>query len=208
MASTIDASAAESVKERSRPALLLDRDGVINVERPYICSVADFEFIEGIFDLCRDAVDLGMALVVVTNQAGIGRGLYTEGQFWSLTDWMREQFLERGITIDGVYFCPHHPEHGIGAFRRDCYDRKPNPGMILRAREDMDLDLRPSVFIGDKNSDIEAARAAGVGRTVLLCNGVPIDGPIRCAPDIQIASLREASRCLFGHLSQPDDAVR
>ena len=184
--------------ERVRPALLLDRDGVINVEKHYVHRIQDVEFIDGIFDLCRGAAASGMVIVVVTNQAGIGRGIYTEDQFLELTHWMREQFLKRGVTIDAVYFCPHHPEHGIGAYRRECYDRKPNPGRILRARDDLALDLGRSVFIGDKNSDIAAARAAGVGQVVLLCSGVPIDGPGGPTPDMHIATLAEARRRLFG----------
>ena len=192
------AIAGNKMIERLRPALLLDRDGVINVDKHYVHRIPDVEFVDGIFDLCHDAAEAGMSIVVVTNQAGIGRGLYTEDQFWALTDWMREQFSKRGVTIDAVCFCPHHPEHGIGAYRRECYDRKPNPGMILRARDDLALDLGQSVFIGDKNSDVEAARAAGVGRTVLLCSGIPIDGPVTTTPDIQVATLPEARQCLFG----------
>ena len=187
------------MKEHPRTALLLDRDGVINVEKHYVHRIPDVEFIDGIFDLCSAAAEAGMAIVVVTNQAGIGRGLYTEDQFWALTNWMCEQFSGRGITIDGVYFCPHHPEHGIGAYRRECFDRKPNPGMILRARDDLALDLGHSVFIGDNNSDIAAACAAGVGRTLLLCNGVPVDGPGGLAPVMRVASLSEARRRLFCH---------
>jgi D-glycero-D-manno-heptose 1,7-bisphosphate phosphatase len=153
---------------QARPALFLDRDGVINVEKNYVYSIEDFEFVDGIFELCRAAKQQGMSIVVVTNQAGIGRGFYSEEQFRILTDWMRKRFAEEGAPIDAVYFCPFHPEHGVGEYRRDSYDRKPNPGMIFRARDELDLDLSLSILVGDKESDIMAAKAAGVGFTVLL----------------------------------------
>lgn len=150
------------------PALFLDRDGVINIDHGYVHRVADFEFVDGIFDLARSAVAAGYVLIVVTNQAGIGRGYYTEAQFLALSDWMRAQFAAAGAPITDVYFCPHHPDHGIGVYHRDCPCRKPNPGMIIRAGKDHDLDMRASILVGDTASDIEAANRAGVGRTVLF----------------------------------------
>jgi D-glycero-D-manno-heptose 1,7-bisphosphate phosphatase len=149
-------------------ALLLDRDGVINEERCYVHSPEAFEFQEGIFDLCRAAQSLGYLLIVVTNQAGIARGYYSEDDFHRLTEWMTRQFAEQGIHLSRVYHCPYHPLHGVGDYKRESLDRKPNPGMLLRAQTDFDLDLRSSVLIGDKMSDIEAGNAAGVGTNVLL----------------------------------------
>jgi D-glycero-D-manno-heptose 1,7-bisphosphate phosphatase len=149
-------------------ALFLDRDGVINEERCYVHSPEAFEFQEGIFDLCRAAQRLGYLLIVVTNQAGIARGYYSEDDFLRLTEWMTRQFAEQGIHLSRVYYCPYHPLHGLGDYRRDSPDRKPNPGMLLRAQADFDLDLRSSILIGDKMSDIEAGNAAGIGTTVLL----------------------------------------
>ena len=113
-----------------RAALFLDRDGVINVEKHYVHRIADFDFMDGIFALCRAASARGMAIVVVTNQAGIGRGYYSEQQFHALSGWMCERFAAEGVTVDKVYFCPHHPQHGIGAYRAESFDRKPQPGMM------------------------------------------------------------------------------
>lgn len=181
---------------RVRSALFLDRDGVINIEKNYVFKILDFEFVDGIFDLCQQAADACMAIVVVTNQAGIGRGYYTESQFWNLTDWMCDRFSEKGITIDAIYFCPYHPEHGIGAYRCESFDRKPNPGMILRAQADLALDLDHSILIGDKGSDIAAARAAGVGRAVILGSAfLPHEEGSK--PNIQVDSLKEARERLF-----------
>ncbi len=151
-------------------ALLLDRDGVINIEKGYVHRRQDFCFREGIFDLCRAAEMLGYLLVVVTNQAGIARGYYTESEFRELTDWMLEEFAQHGISIARVYYCPYHPVHGIGKYKCDSSDRKPKPGMLLQAQTDLNLDLTSSILVGDKFSDIEAATAAGVGTKIMLCS--------------------------------------
>lgn len=149
-------------------ALFLDRDGVINVEKNYVYRIEDFEFVEGIFELCACAQDLGFKLIVITNQAGIGRGYYTDDDFELLSRWMRDEFRSRGIEINRVYHCPYHPTAGVGEYRRESFDRKPNPGMILSAQRDFELDLSQCVLIGDKDSDIEAGRTAGVGHLVRL----------------------------------------
>lgn len=147
-------------------ALFLDRDGVINVDRHYVHRVEDFEFVPGIFELCKAARDIGHRLVVVTNQAGIGRGYYSEADFQALTAWMVGRFRESGVEIERVYHCPFHPSAGIGEYRRESFDRKPNPGMLLKARSDLDLDLARSVLIGDHDTDIAAGAAAGVGQLI------------------------------------------
>jgi len=144
-------------------ALFLDRDGVINHDSGYTSRAENFQFIDGIFDLCRAARRSGYLLIVVTNQAGIGRGYYSEQDFSTLTEWMRERFEAEGVPITDVFHCPYHPEHGIGRYKKDSFDRKPNPGMLLRAAEKHGLDLKRSVMIGDKDSDMQAASKAGVG---------------------------------------------
>ena len=149
-------------------ALFLDRDGVINLDREYVYRRADFTFQQGIFELCRAAQELGYLLIVVTNQAGIARGYYTEADFAELTSWMTGEFAARELRIARVYYCPFHPTDGIGVYRQDSPDRKPKPGMLYRARTDFDLALAASVLIGDRASDIEAARAAGVGTRIWL----------------------------------------
>lgn len=145
-------------------ALFLDRDGVINVEKNYVYKIEDFEFIEGIFELVRSYQEKGFLIIVITNQSGIGRGYYTEEDFHKLNNWMIEQFKQKGIIITEVYYCPYHPTHGKGEYLKDSFDRKPNPGMILKAQEKYDIDLSQSVLIGDKESDIEAGRNAGIKR--------------------------------------------
>lgn len=151
-----------------KKALFLDRDGVINKEKNYVYRIQDFYFIEGIFDLLRSAQDCEYLLIVITNQAGIARGYYTEDDFYLLTDWMKKQLHEKGIVIDRVYHCPYHPVHGIGRYKRNSECRKPSPGMILKAAKDLDIDLSNSLLIGDKESDIEAGLRAGIGLNILL----------------------------------------
>jgi D-glycero-D-manno-heptose 1,7-bisphosphate phosphatase len=145
-----------------RPALFLDRDGVINVDRGYVHRQEDFEFTDGIFRLCRCAKQLGYLVFVVTNQSGIGRGYYTEQDFLTLSCWMCGVFKEHGVDIDKVYYCPARPEENSP-------DRKPMPGMILRAAEEFGVDLARSVLIGDNESDIQAGISAGVGVNLLYC---------------------------------------
>jgi D-glycero-D-manno-heptose 1,7-bisphosphate phosphatase len=149
-------------------ALFLDRDGVINIERGYVHRRESFEFIPGIFELCRAAQSLGYMLVVATNQAGIARGYYSESDFEDLTAWMTDQFAEKEVSLTRVYYCPYHPVFGVGRYKYDSPDRKPNPGMLLRAQIDLGLDLGSSILIGDKLSDIQAGCAAGVGMSILL----------------------------------------
>ena len=152
-----------------KKALFLDRDGVINEDLGYVHQIEEFNFIPGIFDLCRAAILRKYTLVVVTNQAGIGRGLYSEQAFDHLTAWMCDQFSRADAPISRVYFCPDHPVFGIGPYKRDSQLRKPNPGMILRARDELSIDLSNSVLLGDKESDIEVGLRAGVGCTVRFC---------------------------------------
>jgi D-glycero-D-manno-heptose 1,7-bisphosphate phosphatase len=151
-----------------RPAAFLDRDGVINFDRDYVYQRSDFEFIPGVFDAARTLRGLGYLLFVVTNQSGIGRGTYSVDDFYALDDWMRTRFLEEGAEITATYFCPHHPTDAVGLYRIDCECRKPRPGMLLRAAADHRLALDRSLLIGDKASDLEAARAAGIPVRLLV----------------------------------------
>lgn len=149
-------------------ALFLDRDGIINVDFGYVHQIKDFEFVNGIFDLCRYAIDMGFDIYVITNQAGIARGYYTVEDFNALTQWMKKEFLKQDIDIKDVYFCPHHPDKGENEYAKTCKCRKPEPGLILKAVKEHDIDIKHSVFIGDKMSDMDAAGAAGIHNRVLV----------------------------------------
>lgn len=166
----------------SGQALFLDRDGVINVDHGYVHRSEQVEFVPGIFELVAAATARGWRVVVVTNQSGIGRGYFGVGDFQRLTEWMRSHFAERGGTLDAVYHCPHHPREAGADYRRDCPDRKPAPGMLLRACRDLQLDMAASVLVGDRLSDLEAARRAGVGTRLLFdpegCGRLPAEAGV------------------------------
>lgn len=183
------------------PALFLDRDGVINVDRAYVSRQEDFQFVDGIFELCRFARQLGYLIFVVTNQAGIGRGYYTEQDFLRLSDWMCGVFNAQGIVIDRVYFCPSHPEHGVGEHKVDSPYRKPGPGMILQAAEEFDVDLTRSVLVGDKETDIRAGITAGVGVNVLYCP-LGVERPVDSDANAVFDSLVEIVTVLHGAADQ------
>lgn len=151
-----------------RRALFLDRDGVINVDRHYIFRPEQFEVIDGVFDTLRRAQALGYALILVTNQSGIARGYFSHAQYFGLEAHMRAVFAAQGIAFDAIYHCPHHPDGSVAEFATICPCRKPQPGMILQAALEHNIDLAGSVLVGDKQSDIDAADAAGVGRSYLL----------------------------------------
>lgn len=149
-------------------ALFLDRDGVINIDHGHVFEKENFHFIEGIFDLCKRAQECGYLIIVVTNQAGIAKGLYSETQFLELTKWMEKEFAKHDIKISKTFYCPYHVEAKIEKYRQDSEDRKPNPGMLLKAIEEFNLDTEKSIMIGDKESDIEAAKRANIGLRLLF----------------------------------------
>ncbi len=149
-----------SLKVKNK-AIFLDRDGVINIDKQYVSQIEDFEFKEGIFDLLKYFRKLGYLLIIVTNQSGIGRGYYTQEDFETLTKWKLQQLRAEGIEIDKVYHCPHAPE-------LDCGCRKPNPGMLDAAQNEFGIDMGASWMIGDKKSDVDVGKNAGVYKTVLI----------------------------------------
>lgn len=151
-----------------KPALFLDRDGVINIDHGYVYKPQDFEFVPGIFELCLAAQQNNYRIFVVTNQSGIGRGLYSEQDFSALNQWMTQQFKAKGITIAQVYYCPHHPEKAQGKYLQSCECRKPKPGMMLKAQSDYQTDPSNSIMIGDKISDLQAAKDAHIERRILF----------------------------------------
>jgi D-glycero-D-manno-heptose 1,7-bisphosphate phosphatase len=160
--------------DKAKPAVFLDRDGVINKDNGYVSQVDDFEFIEGAIEACLLFQKKGYLLVLITNQSGIARGYFTEEQFNTLTEWMDWSMADRGVDLDGIYYCPHHNKHGIGEFKVDCECRKPKPGMLLNAIDDLNVDIENSILVGDKASDIQAGLAAGIKKNYLVRTGKQI----------------------------------
>ena len=144
-------------------ALFLDRDGTLNVEKNYVYRIEDFEFTDGIIDLIKSYQKRGFLIFIITNQAGIARGYYTEQDYRILTDWMVNELKTYGIKITKVYHCPHHP-----AVTGECDCRKPKPGLILQAIDEFNINPSESVLIGDKKSDILAGENAGIGKNLFI----------------------------------------
>jgi D-glycero-D-manno-heptose 1,7-bisphosphate phosphatase len=149
-------------------ALFLDRDGVINVDHNYVSEREKFEFMPGLFPFLRAAQDRGFRLVIVTNQSGVARGLYTEEDYETLTAWMLKEFKKEEIAIDLVLACFEIKDGEVARYRRESFWRKPNPGMVLDAAQRLRLDLPRSAMIGDRERDILAALGAGVGTCLWL----------------------------------------
>lgn len=150
-----------------RPAFL-DRDGVLNVDHGYVGSVEAFEWVPGAVDAVAALCRADFVPVIVTNQSGIGRGYYTEDDFRRLSAWMCSQLERAGARVGGVYFCPHHPEKALKPWRIKCRCRKPEPGMLLKAAAELELDPARGVMFGDKPGDMIAGLRAGCAERVLL----------------------------------------
>ena len=140
----------------------------MNVNHGYVHSAKETDWVPGIFELARTARAAGYLTVVVTNQAGIARGLYSEAEFLDYTAWVHSQFRDQRAPLAATYYCPHHPDAGVGEWLRGCDCRKPAPGMLRAAADELVLDLDASVLIGDQPSDIQAAEAACMGRAWLF----------------------------------------
>ena len=152
-------------------AVFLDRDGVINRDKGYVYLWEEFEFLPGAIEAIKYFSLAGYALIIVSNQSGIARGYYTESQYQELTSRVNGYLSQRGIQLKGVYHCPHYVDGIVEELSIQCECRKPAPGMLLQAKRDHGLNMEQSVLIGDKASDIQAAHAAGVGRSYLVAPG-------------------------------------
>lgn len=156
---------------RGAPALFLDRDGVVNVNHGYVHTPERTQWLPGIFEFCGLARQAGYLLVVVTNQAGIARGYYSEAQFLDYTRWVHGEFAARGVPLDATFYCPHHPTAGLGELCVDCECRKPRPGMFLAAASLLDVAMDRSLMVGDQDTDLIAASRAGIKAGFLVEGG-------------------------------------
>jgi D-glycero-D-manno-heptose 1,7-bisphosphate phosphatase len=155
----------------SRRAAFIDRDGVINAELNYVGNAENFHLLPRVIDGLRLLAAHGYVLVVVTNQAGIAKGYYTEDDYQCVTRYMTDLLIAHGVQLEAAYHCPHHPLGSVARYAVSCSCRKPAPGMLLRAAAELRLDLPRSVLIGDKVSDAMAGRAAGVRWVILVRSG-------------------------------------
>jgi D-glycero-D-manno-heptose 1,7-bisphosphate phosphatase len=174
-------------------AVFLDRDGTINAEQGYLYRVEDCRFLPGVKEAVKRLNGAGFLVVVVTNQSGIARGYYSEADLEKLHQYMENEFAASGARIDGWYYCPHHPDFPADSEVCDC--RKPLPGMLLAAAEELGIDLSSSWMVGDKSADVEAGIAAGcrpilvrtgygAAETALIPEGVPAVDDLLTAVDL------------------------
>ncbi|MDU1572088.1 MAG: D-glycero-beta-D-manno-heptose 1,7-bisphosphate 7-phosphatase [Pantoea sp.] len=173
------------------PAVFLDRDGTLNVDHGYVHEIDNFQFIDGAIEALQELKKMGFALVLITNQSGIARGMFSEDQFMQLTEWMDWSLADRDVDLDGIYFCPHLPDAPVEAYRQACDCRKPHPGMLLSAQKHLDIDMAASYMVGDKTEDVLAGKAAGVGTNVLVRSGKPVTAEWEAAADWVLNSIAE-----------------
>jgi len=151
-------------------AVFLDRDGTIIEDVGYLNNPKEIKFIPGTIEAIKKLNQAGYKVVVITNQSGIARGLIREDMLQTIDKTMQKTILAGGAHLDGIYYCPHHPDHGHYPYKRKCNCRKPGPGMILKAQKDLNIDLKQSFMIGDKISDVEAGINAKV-KPILVLTG-------------------------------------
>lgn len=173
-----------------KPAIFLDRDGTINVDYNYVHTIDKFHFIDGVIEALAELKQMGFLLVITTNQSGIARNIFTQEQFDSLTEWMDWSLMDKGVELDGVYYCPHDP------INSECECRKPNPGMIKMAAKDLNIDIANSYMVGDRLSDLLSGKNAGVKKTVLVKTGDVITPDAEAAADWVIDSLADLPKKL------------
>ncbi|MBN2468368.1 MAG: HAD family hydrolase [Deltaproteobacteria bacterium] len=149
-------------------AVFLDRDGTIIKEVGYLCCLEDMQLLPDVAGAIRMLNEKGIKAVVVSNQSGVARGIVSEDTILMIHDELQKALQRAGAFLDGIYFCPHHPEYGSQRYRKDCFCRKPNPGMLEQAAHDMNIDLGRSYLIGDTLRDMETAGNAGVTGVMVL----------------------------------------
>jgi len=177
-------------------AAFIDRDGVINEERGYVHSVEEFVVLPGVIEGLKLLQNAGYLLVVVTNQAGLARGYYNFEKMAKLHQHLSEVLAEENVALDAIYYCPHHPQGKIPDLSINCMCRKPQPGMLLKAIQHFQIDRRASVMIGDKSSDIQAGKSAGVGCNILVRSGHMINAAGAEQADLVVDDLISAARAI------------
>jgi D-glycero-D-manno-heptose 1,7-bisphosphate phosphatase len=156
-------------------AAFIDRDGVINKEVGYLHRIEDFEYTYNCVEGLKSLIDSGFFLIIVTNQAGIAKGLYSENDYERLMNWMTADLARYGIKFKDIFYCPHHPDGVVKKYTKICEFRKPSLGMFTLARDRYVIDMESSIVIGDKLSDVQAGKNAGVGRAFLVKSGHAIN---------------------------------
>lgn len=182
-------------------AVFLDRDGTINVEKNYLYKIDDFEFIEGVPEAIKMLNDAGYLVIVVTNQAGIARGYYKEEEMRKLHKHINNELKKYGAHIDAYYFCPHHPEHGIGDYKLDCNCRKPKSGMLEWASKEFNIDNGKCYIIGDKISDVQSGDGLNISG-ILVKSGYEFNEKLIPAKYVIKDNLLESVKYIIRNLKE------
>ena len=194
---------------KKNTAVFLDRDGTINEEVGYLDSLDKLKIIPRAYKAIRLINESGMKAVVISNQAGVARGLFTEDFVKMINEYLQTALRQKGAYIDNFYYCPHHPTEGLEPYRQVCECRKPAPGMLLQAAQDLNIDLTKSYLVGDRFNDMEAAKIAGV-KGILVKTGfgqglLQDDGPDRATPqnepDFIVADILEAVKWILSQVA-------
>ena len=181
--------------EALRKAAFLDRDGTVTKSVAYyITQPSQVELEEGAAEAIRLLRAKGYVIVIITNQAGVARGILTEEDLAAIHAVMRQKLAEQGADVDAIYYCPHHPEGLIERYSGECDCRKPKPGMMIRAANDLGIDLESSVMIGDAERDVASGKAAGC--EAFLVKVGPLKEPT--VADHRVPSLLDAARMICG----------
>jgi len=185
-----------------RPAVFLDRDGVINNHGDYVNSAADMRLIDGVAPAIRRLNDAGLPVIVATNQGGIAFGYITEDDLHEIHDRMHRLLAAEGAHVDAIYSCPYHPRGKVSPYDRESPLRKPSPGMLEAGRDEHDIDLAASYFVGDMTGDVLAGKRAGC-RTVLVATGFGgTDKEYDVSPDLRAADLAEAVEIILREMGR------
>lgn len=182
--------------EKKNRAVFLDRDGTINEDVGYLSRLEDLKIYDNAPEAIRLMKEKGFLTVVVTNQSGVARGFFSEDFIVTVHDKMNEYLKERGASLDALYYCPHHPRYGNEIYRKECSCRKPQPGLLIRAAEDLDIDLTASYVIGDMPRDMDIARKVGA-RGVMVKTGYGNNVVATSKPDHIAADLLAAARWII-----------
>ncbi|MAG50565.1 D-glycero-beta-D-manno-heptose-1,7-bisphosphate 7-phosphatase [archaeon] len=183
-------------------AIFFDRDGTINVDKGYVYKLEDLEFEKNAIEGLKELTKTEYKLIVITSQSGVGRGYYTEEDMHKFNHELIRRLNEKGIKIENIYFCPHHPEKGIGKYKVDCDCRKPEPGLIMGAKNEYNLTLQDSIMIGDKTSDIEVGKRSRC-KTILVKTGEGgKDKSYNIKPDYVADDLLDAAKWILNNKNE------
>jgi len=182
-------------------AIFLDRDDTLIEDTGYINNRDQVKLLDGVAEALCELKSLGYKLIITTNQSGIARGLLTENDLAKIHDRLKELLAYKGASLDAIYYCPYHPEGTVEKYRKTSDMRKPGPGMLLAAAQQMDIDLSNSWCIGNSDRDIEAGNTAGC-RTILLdsTKEKKLTDPVQSRPDYRAVNIKEAVNIIKKHL--------